>query len=63
MFEEVGIEEEIVVPRDDNFVVMGLGCKPGELGLKLVERAFLGQVSGMDEEVARWQTGLAVVSV
>jgi hypothetical protein len=56
LFEEVGIEEEIVVPRDDNFVVM-------RLGLKLVERAFLGKVSGVDEEVAGWQTGLAVMCV
>lgn len=63
LFEEVVVEEEIVVPCDDDFVVMRLGCEPGELGLKLVERTSLCEVSSMDEEVARWQSRLAVVCV
>lgn len=57
------VQEEVVVPGNDNLVGVGLGLDPVEGRLEFSERAGLGQVSCVDEDVATWESRLAVMCV
>lgn len=52
-----------MVSRHNDLVRVRLGIKPGYLALELGESAVLGEVAGVDKDVARWEDGLRGVGV
>ena len=55
------IKPGIVVPSNDDFVLVREGGEPVELGLEFGDSAAVGQVAGMNEEVAVRDGGGGVV--
>lgn len=47
-----GVEEAVVVAADEDLVLVRLSGKPVELGLNVGDGAGVGEVAGVDEEVA-----------
>lgn len=47
-----GVEPGVVIPRDDDLDGVGLGLEPVELGLDVAGGAGVGEVAGVDEDIA-----------
>lgn len=59
----VVFEEEVVVPSDDHFMLVGEGAKPFTCSLYLREGALVGEVTCMQQKIPVWDGDLNGVVV
>jgi hypothetical protein len=52
VIDEIVVQEGVVIPAYDNLVRMRQRVDPVKLGLKLCKSAFVGQVAGVQENIA-----------
>lgn len=60
---EGAVQQQVMVPGDDDLDGVRLGSQSGQGGLKLLQRARLCQVPGVEEDVRGREAGLGVVRV
>lgn len=52
-----GIEEAVVVARNEDLVLEGQGIEPVDLGLDFCDGAVVCEITGVDYDVAWWEEG------